>query len=193
MYSFSIISNRRDIANMLRKILLTALLLPIFAVATLGHASATTDATITQTSLSDLILNGDEMNAALGVTNNSTNYATVTDVPPASTRDPVGVGRVFAADNGSFIIISLFAHPDGSPPAGKVLDGIFNGDMTKAAISGFRNIDGFTAGPSIVADDADKSFAFAGSTDGVDYHVYADSFVKGSVFGVIVYAVPTSL
>ena len=91
------------------------------------------------------------------------------------------------------IIISLFAHPDGSPPAGKVLDGIFNGDLTKAAISGFKNVDGFTAGPSIIADDADKAFAFAGSVEGVDYHVYADSFVKGSVFGVIVYAVPTSL
>jgi hypothetical protein len=168
-----------------RKLFLAALLIPFCALALAGPAQAQT--VYTPDSLAPLLLTSNDVSAVLSAIGSSQSFDNGQGVPSRS--DPVAVGRVFTAGDGSLLDVTLFSLADGSAPSGDLRDGILNGQFMLATLGGgFSNIQGFNPSGSISDDGQDVIAQGTGDAGGTTYNIVADTFIHGNVFGILFYA-----
>lgn len=168
-----------------RKFLLAALLVLFCALAISGHAAAQT--VYTPDSLTSLVLTSDDVSAVLSAIGSSQSFGNSIDV--GARTDPVSVGRVFTGADGSILDVTLFSLDDGSAPSGDLHDGILDGRFMRATLGGgFSNISGFTTAGSIAPDGQDVIGTCTGDAGGMTFNIVADTFIRGNVFGIVVYA-----
>jgi hypothetical protein len=166
---------------MTRILLSFALLLPLLLYGGVKAAGPYTPET-----LGRLLVTQRQLSDALKGHGSTVTFDAGTDLP--STGDPVGVGRAFAADDG-FLTMTLFSLADGSAPEGTLRDGLLSGEFTRVlADASFTGIRDFVVEPSRWGDGLDMLATFLGSADGAQYNVMGCSFIRGNVFGLIMYA-----
>lgn len=164
--------------------LAVALLVALSSVVFVGRARAQT--AYTTDSLTALMVNSDDVNLAVAPGQH------VTDVADnnASTDTVVRVVRLFKTDQG-IIAVTLFANADGSAPTADerntLLSGQYLNDLANSVFSGVTN---FTATGGTGVGDADVLALFTGNLGGVSWDSVGDAFVKGNVFGAMLYSTP---
>jgi hypothetical protein len=170
---------------LIRKLILAAFMLPVFAAALVisSPASANADTKYDVASLTKTLLTADDITNILGGPPSSTDNKVIADDSTG-----VGVARRFTDDSdGDQIVIALFSLKSGDAPTGKDLDDLTNGSFLKDyAKSEFDKVDLFDNAPT---DPGPATIAkFVGTKNGTDHAVLAISFIKGNVFGIVSYS-----
>jgi hypothetical protein len=164
--------------------LAVALLLACSSVLFIGHARAQT--AYTPDSLAALLPTADDVNLAVGPDQH------VTDVADGSPQSDsvIRVVRVFKTDLG-IVAVTLFANADGSAPTADerstILSGQYLNDLATGIFSGVSN---FTVAGGAGVGDADALALFTGDLGGASWDSVGDAFVKGNVFGAMLYSTP---
>jgi len=168
---------------LLRKFLLLAVLLPVFALISVGTASA--DSKYTTRTLAKVLLTQDEVNTMLKDQKSDLRITDFIDIDPSD--DPVSVGRVYRGNDDQIIDISLFSPKSGAVFTDSQHDKLLSADTARQfADSTFTKIKDFDAFGDILGDDFGASFT--GTYNGEIYNVAEVIFVKGNVYGLVLYA-----
>ena len=142
-------------------------------------------------SLAALVLNPSDVNSALSAVG-SDKVTDSADVNTSVTSSGSGVeaDRTFKSNNG-IIIVALFANADGSGLNDSQRNNTLSGQILSTYAQGvFDNVSGFTLGGSAGIGDADQLAVFSGSIQGVSLNVVGASFIKGNIYGIVIYATP---
>src|SRR4051812_19224692 len=94
--------------DVIRKLLLVALMLPMFAAALVLPAGAAADTTYDSSSLTKLLITADDMKG-LG-------YPLDETVNGKTSSNPINVGRYFTSKDNEVVNVNLLASEDGSVP-----------------------------------------------------------------------------
>ena len=149
-----------------------------------GHARAQT--VYTPGSLAALLISSDDINTALAPDQQVTDSA---DGSPQSDT-VIRVVRVFKT-NTAIIAVTLFANADGSAPTDSERSNLLGGQYLNDLATGvFSGVTGFTTAGAIGLADADTLALFTGDLSGASWDGIGDAFIKGNVFGAIMYASP---
>ena len=103
--------------------------------------------------------------------------------------------RAFGASSvtsrGGVVAVTLFANADGSAPTADerstILSGQYLNDLATGIFSGVSN---FTVAGGAGVGDADALALFTGDLGGASWDSVGDAFVKGNVFGAMLYSTP---
>jgi hypothetical protein len=163
-----------------------ALALLVLLGSVLVFGSARAQSVYTPEGLAALMLTKGDVNIAVGP------EQSVVDVADGSPQSDslIRVVRVFKTDLG-IIAVTLFAHADGSAPTADERNTILGGQYLQDLATGvFSGVNNFILAGSTSVGDADQIALFTGTLNGASWDSLGDSFIKGNVFGAVLYSTP---
>lgn len=171
---------------MMRRLLVSGVLLTVCAVLAVGSVGrAAADAPTSYDALKALIVTQSDIRT----TGMKQVGADSQDSPTSGVIEVIrGFGGVTPAGGPAFAIVSLIAGTDGSNPDTTVTNAVTSGDLLKSIASEFGvKADSFTLTGSQGVGDLDQSVQFNGTLSGDNLTFYGDSWVHGTVVGVVIY------
>lgn len=139
-------------------------------------------------SLSAMMLSNADVNNVVGPDDSVTDVA---DGSPAI-DSTIRAVRTFKTNKG-ILIVSLFANADGSAPSSDAQNQVIGGSyLNDLANSIFTSTDTPVDGGSIGVADRDRIVSFNGQLNGANWDSTAVLFVKGAVYGVVLWASPVN-
>jgi hypothetical protein len=163
---------------LIRRILLAALSLPLFAAALVLPATAAADTTYDAASLTRVLLTGPEVRKTVG-----SGSVRVQDEDPGAA--PISLVR--DDDDGAkfFLNIGLWSANDGSSLGGRMAAQVLNADFIQSSLPAYDSTSDLVA----LGRPLDGTFlaTFNATTNGINVRVTALSFVHNNVWGLILY------
>ena len=174
---------------MLKKSLFLALallLLPVSMAVSTGSANATT-AIETEATLKARLLTPIELKAALEANGVTKAFPRTVDVPDINFPELVTSGRVWEANDGSVLYTSLLSYIDGrSIPASRRTE-VLSGALAKDVVTGYFTANEYLGELEVISEN-DIAHGFLATLDGKEYEVAIISFIRGNIFGIVMYA-----
>ncbi len=174
---------------MIKRCFAAALLVVFSSMLFVGHARAQTR--YTSDSLAAVMLTTGDVNAVLSTFGTGQSVTDSADSSPGS-DDVIRAARLFKTQT-ALIVVALFSNADGSAPNSTQRDGVLTAQYLYQIATGvFDPIRDFTQGGTLglPGADADQFVLYTGVINGNPFNVVSETFIKGNVFAVILYATP---
>lgn len=139
-------------------------------------------------SLSAMVLQNADVNNVIGPDDSVTDTADGSPVSDSTIR----AVRTFKTNKG-ILVVSLFANADGTPPSSDAQNQVMGGSyLNDLANTIFTSTDTPVDGGTIGLADTDRIISFSGQLNGASWDSTAVLFVKGAVYGVVLWASPVN-
>lgn len=172
---------------MIKRCFAAALLVVFSSMLFVGHARAQTS--YTSDSLAAVMLTTGDVNAVLSTFGTGQSVTDSADSSPGS-DNVIRAARLFKTQT-ALIVVALFSNADGSAPNSTQRDGVLTAQYLYQIATGvFDPIRDFTVGGTLGLGDADQFVLFTGVINGNPFNVVSETFIKGNVFAVILFATP---
>jgi hypothetical protein len=165
-------------------IALALTLLPLTLLFSVGTAHADTE---TERSLNGRLLTTAQMREAMASNGVTFRVAETNDVPDVKFPQLVSSGRQWITQDGSYLAVFLLSYIDGRSIPASRRDEVLSGQFAKDFMGGFFDSYEYLGELEAVSEN-DILHGFNTRKDGTDYQTASISFIRGNIFGIVVYA-----